>query len=188
MLDRLLSEIRRNVRLRAGVSLIIAIVWLYAVLVMQDAYKAKMSEYESLADRMVRLKSIETETAWPERAKEAVSLRTEMEDGLWKSGTLGLARAAFQDWVNQKLLESGVKRPAVSISENSETGGVPSDLWKIEAKVEFDFNPATFDRLMAALIGNKQKVYVERLRIAKEPIPRATLVLLSFCQKAKAAP
>ena len=184
LIKRLIAELKNNMRLRVGVAIVVGIVWLYLILVMHDWYRDKMSEYDSLAEKAMRLKSVAGETGWMDRLKSAKAMQAEFEDGLWKNATLGLAQAGIQDWLNQRFAESGVMHPSVVMAENSDEGeGVPSDLWKIKAKLVFDFNPQTLNSLMIAMEKNRNRIIFESLHIYKEPMPRVEAVIVAYCQK-----
>jgi hypothetical protein len=56
-------------------------------------------------------------------------------------------------------------------------------LWKVRAKLEFDFTPPGLMNLLKQITVNPQQVVVESLNIRKEPVPRVDMVLVANFQK-----
>ena len=192
MFDQLLSQLRENPRLRWGLWSIAAILWLYGILLMRDALQENTVQYESALKRAVALQAKGGEKAWLERAEQARLLRVELDGRLWRAATPGLAQAAFQDWLNQSLLQAAIARPAITLAESGggekEAGdaaaaGMPEGIWPVKAKLEFDFDPKTFLALTRRLAENPQKVAVESLSIRLEPSPRAEATLVAYFHK-----
>lgn len=190
MFSRFVAELRSSPRLRLGLAAILGILWLYAILLLRDAVDAKMVQHQTLVRQIARAKTEAAQTQWRERAEAAKMAQVELESRLWQNGTLGLAQAAFQDWLNQQLVRAAIGRPAVTLAAMDEEGGkqaegIPDDLWKVKAKLEFDFAPQSFNSLMAQLGGNDKRVVVETLNIRTEPIPRVEAVVAAYFQKAR---
>ena len=190
MLKAFLAEFRSSARLRLGVALIFAVIWSYAILLLHDAHSAAAAEYRSAAIKLSRLQAAAAQSDWHERLTTAKTLQAELEGRLWRSATIGLARAAFQDSLNQQMRQAGVTRPSVSMAsadeENRGDGASASaidDLWKVKAKLVFDFSPVSFNKLFVQLAEQPHRVIVESLHITKEPIPRVEAVLTAYFQK-----
>ncbi len=190
MLDRFLSELKSNVRLRIAIALVFAVLWLYLILVMRDALDRSTREYRSTSIKLGKLQSVIQQGDWTERLNAAKTLQAEMESTLWRGDTLGLARASFQDWLNQQMQRAAVSRPVISmgianeeaIGERARSADI-DDLWKVRAKVVFDFNTESFNKLLSQMIANTHHVAIERLQITKEPVPRVEIVASAYFQK-----
>ena len=191
MIKQLLSQIRGNPRLRWGIWAIAAILWLYGVLLLRDALREGSNQYESAVKRAAVLQAKGGEQAWLERAEQARLLRVELEGRLWRAATPGLAQASFQDWLNLALLQTGIGRPAITLAATgdgranaaAESAGLPDDLWPVQVRLEFDFDPQTFLALSWRLAENPQQVSIESLSIRLEPTPRAEAVLIAHFRK-----
>lgn len=187
--------------MRWGLWLIFGILWLYAILLLRDQVSEKTDQYASIAKKVTRLQAEVQQQAWLDRVEPARMLRVQMESRLWQASTSGLAQAAFQDWLNQIFLQAAVGRPTITLSaldekapektdeveNNGESAAVPVDLWKVKAKLEFDFNPQAFLSLMTLIGEHEKKTVIESLVIRKEPFPRVEAVVAAYFQKQKPA-
>ncbi len=193
MLDRFLSEIKSNARLRIAIALVFAVLWFYLILMMRDALDRSAREYRSASVKLGRLHSVMQQGDWTERMNAAKTMQAEMESALWRGDTLGLARASFQDWLNQQVQRAAALRPVISMgTANEEQTGVQAagidDLWKVNAKLVFDFNPESLNKLLAQMIGHTHHVVIESLHITKEPIPRVEILASAYFQKSDRLP
>ena len=194
MFNQFLTELRASARLRLGVALIFGVLWVYAVLLLHDVRIALIGEYRNASAKLTRLQTIAREGDWGERVNAAMTLKAELESRLWRSATLGLARASFQDFLNQQMRLAGITRPSVSMSpgedETRGEGKSPSatdDLWHVKAKLVFDFNQLSFNKFLVQLAHNPQNIVVESLHVTKEPFPRVEAVLLAHFQRPDSA-
>ncbi len=192
MLERLRAELKGNARLRIAVALVFAVLWLYLILAMRDALDRSAREYRSASIKLSRLQSVIAQGDWTERLNAAKTLQAQVEAALWRGDTLGLARASFQDWANQQMQQAAVARPVISMGPaNEEAPGEQAraagldDLWKVTAKLTFDFNPESLNKLLLKVITHTQHVAIETLRITKEPIPRVEIVATAYFQKSQ---
>ena len=195
MLDQFLSELKSNPRLRIAVALVFAVLWFYLILTMRETLDRSAREYRSTSIKLGRLQSVMQQGDWTERLNAAKTLQAEMESALWRGDTLGLARASFQDWLNQQMQRAAVSRPVISMGTANEeaTGGQAQaaridDLWKVRAKLVFDFNPESLNKLLGQMTGNTHHVAIETLHITKAPIPRVELMASAYFQKSDRPP
>ncbi len=188
MFKQLLAELKASARLRMGVALVIAVVWLYAILSLQEFRDELIQKYRGVSSKTLRLQSVLREGDWIARLDSAKALQAEMEGSLWRGDTVGLARASFQDWLNQEMQHASVSHPNLTMSAgnevrpDSQAAGPEGELWKVGAKLVFDFNPDNLNRLLGQLTGNPHRVIVESLHITKEPNPRVELTVLAYFQ------
>lgn len=188
MLKQLLAELKASARLRMGVALVAAVVWLYAILLLQEARNDLALKYRGVASKTLRLQSVLREGDWTARLDSAKTLQAEMEGGLWRGDTVGLARASFQDWLNQEMQHASVTHPNLTMSAgnevrpDSQSAKPEGELWKVGAKLVFDFNPDSLNKLLGQLAGNPHHVIVESLHVTKEPNPRVELMVLAYFQ------
>lgn len=185
-LKRLQVEVRGNVRLRRGFWLLGGVLWLYGLLLLQDAADASEAALRQANERLARLEAQAADTAWPARRDEARAQLAELEKRLWYAGTLGLARAAFQDALNAHVQQAGLARAQVSVAAQEEKGKAAGagELWKVSGRIVFDFHPKTAYPLLQRLEGSDKRIVVESLVVRGSPVPRAEMVVAAWFRPA----
>lgn len=196
MLDNFLSQLRNNPRLRWGMTLIVGIIWLYGILLLRETLQEQEQQHRSTAQSISRLRLQLTQPEWMERVAPARDMAMQLEGRLWQAPTSGLAQAAFQDWLNATMVKAAVTRPQIIVTvlddagannQNQDPGtATPSDLWKIKAKLSFDFSQATLLDFMGRIEGNEKQVITGALNVRKEPAPRVEMELFGYFQKQSA--
>ena len=189
-INALLTELRANPRLRWGLWIIAGVLWLYGVLALHDAVQTKRDSYLVLIQRVTRLQGTATQGEWSKRLAEAKSLQLNLESRLWRESTIGLAEATFHDWLYQLAQQASlgnvqlqiVAQDDVSGQKGTANGGarIASGLWRVSAKLSFDFNPQSFYPLLARISSHEKKVSVESLVIRSMPTPKAELLLVAY--------
>lgn len=188
-LSTLLAGIKANPRLRLGLWLIVGIAWLYGLLLLRDEAQHAASEHQALARKAARIQAQAAQSEWPKRVEPAQALQLQLESRLWRESTIGLAQAAFQDWLNQAVQQASLTRPMVTVAAQEEnTSGATEadhngDIWKVSAKLGFDFAPKTFNALMERLASHDKQIAVETLVVRGTPTQRAEMVLVAYFQK-----
>lgn len=188
-LSSMLAAIKANPRLRLGLWFIVGIAWLYGLLLLRDEARHTASEHQALARKVARVQAQAAQSEWPERVEPARALQLELESRLWRESTIGLAQAAFQDWLNQAVQQASLTRPMVTVAAQEENAsGVTEadhngDIWKVSAKLGFDFAPKSFNALMERLAGHDKQIVVETLVVRGTPTQRAEMVLVAHFQK-----
>ena len=194
---QLLVPLQTNPRLRWGLWCIVGILWLYGILLLRDEVQAGQAQYQSIENNIARTRAQEVQKEWPERVAPATLLAVQLESRLWQSATPGLAQAALQDWLNQALAQAMIAKPRVTMSALGEIDPgkdnakdstksntpTPSQFWKIRARIDIDFTPASFMALLGKIETHDKQIVVESLNIRSQPTPRAELVLLAYFQK-----
>ncbi len=193
-LPTLLAGIKTNPRLRLGIWLIVGIAWLYGLLLLRDEVKHATSEHQALAKKVARVGAQAGQNEWVERVEPAQAMQLQLESRLWRESTIGLAQAGFQDWINQAVQQASLTRPVVSVAVQEESASDKNaagtketepnrDLWKVSAKLSFDFTPKNLYALLGRLAGHDKQIVVETLVIRGAPAPRAELLLVAYFQK-----
>lgn len=194
MLDQLLSELKYNARLRIALSLVVAVLCLYLILAMREASDRSAREYRSNAIKLGRLQFAMKQGDWPQRLSAAKTLRAELESTLWRGDTLGLARASFQDWLNLQTQRASLTRAVIAMGTADEQA--PSqqrqvsdtdDIWKVRAKLTFDFTPDGINKLLELMAASTHRVVIERLHVTKEPVARVEMTVLAYFQKSESS-
>lgn len=188
-INALLAGVKANPRLRLGLWLIVCIVWFYGILLLRDEARLAVSEQQALARKLARIQAQTAQTEWMERAESARARQLDLEERLWRESTIGLAQATFQDWLNQAVQQASLTHPAVTVAAMEENAGGETetrhdeDIWKVSAKLGFDFSQKGFYTLMGRLATHDKQIVVETLTIRGEPAPRAEMVLVAHFQK-----
>lgn len=190
------AEFRSNPRLRWGVWSIVAIIWASGILALRDEVSRAAVEHESLTRKVLRARQAAGEERWLVRRDEARALSVALEDRLWREATIGLAQASFNDWLRLAISQSGIGNAQVSIGAQSDEGPgagapgsageggavVPAGMWKVSARIAFDFRPASLGQLLARLGGSERAVVVESMRLGRGQNPRAELLVVAYFQ------
>lgn len=104
-----------NARLRWGVRMILATLWIWFSLLAQDQAAAWRAEGDEAQAQMQRLSSLRSETVWPQRAEDA---RTQLESAralLWTAASQGQAEATLQDRLREMAAKAGLTIRELSI-------------------------------------------------------------------------
>ena len=205
MLDNLLAQWRNTPRLRWGTALIVGIGWLYGVLLLHDSLQEQTRQHRALVQSIARLSDQAAHPEWASRALAARTLSAQLQGSLWQAATPGLAQAALQDWLNASLIHSDISKSQVTVtiqedapanaanpsagnaysttpSAPDQAPALPADLWKLKAKLSFDFNAASLTDFLSTLETHDKHVVIGQLVARKEP-PRVDLELYAYFQK-----
>lgn len=195
MIDNFLNQLRSNPRLRWGVALIAGIFWLYAILLLRETLQEKEQQHRASAQSIARLRAQLAQPEWVAWVAPAKTMAVQLEGRLWQAPTSGLAQAAFQDWLNAAMVKAGVTRPAITVtvideaianapSQNQDSGTTtPADVWKIKAKLGFDFSAATLLDFMSLIENHEKQIIVGTLNVRKEPFSHVEMELVGYFQK-----
>lgn len=189
--DALFAEIKSNHRLRWGLWAIAVIVWLYLVLVLRDQVPRETQAYRAAARQLQETRSAASDTQWTARRAEAMRLSSELESRLWRAGSLGLAQASLNDFLARAAQQAAVQRPVISVAaqeaEPAASGGA-AGVWKVTARVSFEFSPSTFYAFLAGLASSESRIVVESINVRSSSAARAELTLVAYFLGAAAAP
>jgi hypothetical protein len=201
-LQAIRSNLRNNPRLRIGLWIIAGIVWLYLLLSLRDEVDAITSEYRALAVKTARAESIARQSEWIARAAPAKALAFTAENRLWQESSLGLAQAAVQDWLNQAVQQAGVVKPVLTVAAQEEVRADTSDasnankpakpapeadMWKVNARLGFDFSPKSFYNIMERISGSEKTFVIESMSVKGTPAHVDLLLVAYFRPSGKAA-
>lgn len=203
----LLNHLRGNPRLRWWLALIVGVMGLYGVLLLHDALQVAERQYNGLAQSISRLEAQSRQTEWLARVAPAKAVAVQLEGRLWQAPTAGLAQAALQDWLSAALVDAKATKPLISvtvldeIATGSADGGAgssgqpnpspgaggaaatPPDLWKVKAKLGFDYTAPTLLALLSRIENNDKQLIVDVLTVRKEPLAHVELEVMAYFQK-----
>jgi hypothetical protein len=193
--DALISQLRSQPRLRLGLWLVVAILWFYGILTLQEAADRALVDHDALAAQVVRMRAVGAEGEWPARAESARAKLVEMEARLWQAGSVGLSQATLQDLLGQMLRESAVMRPTLAVSTETSSDGesrpsgsselpaLREGLWKVTAKLAFDGTPMQLTGLLEALRAEERLLVVETLNVRASIGLHGEMTLAAYFQK-----
>lgn len=206
MLNEVLNNLRCNPRLRLWLALIVAVIGFYGILVLRDALQEAEQQQRSVALGITRLRAQLAQTEWLQRLPAAKIVAVQLEGRLWQAPTAGLAQAALQDWLNTALMQAKATKTQVTVTvidEIARTGvdgntpaslstasattdgtpATPSDLWKIKAKVGFDFTAPSLLEFLNRIENHDKQIVLISLNVRKDPPSHVELELLTYFQK-----
>ena len=163
-ISSLITELRRNTRLRVGVWAIVTILLTYTVMVINDYHKQLKKDYDKALASLNQLQSIAQQTQWAERASGAQELRTQLAARLWQANTKGLAQAMFQTWIQEEIFFAKVEKPILVVGDAMDVPKYPQ-FWRVTAKLTGAFVPKRLFALLAEIAKNPRLAVTERLDI-----------------------
>jgi len=182
VLSQLLTELRKNTRLRFGLWFIIAIMMIYIILVFNDYHAQLKQDYHTALTRLNQLQSLAQQTQWTERAVQVQDLRTQLEARLWQANTKGLAQAIFQSWLQEEVFFAQIEQPRLQVETAVEVPKNPN-LWRVSAEVKGLFVQKRFYSLLLEIAKSPRTIVTERLDIRESSPPRFTLVLTAYFKR-----
>lgn len=135
-IDRqLLSQWQENPRLRIGLALIIAILATNSLFMLDDYRKTLIQESQHQQTSLIKLRSLEQETGWAEKAESVKNIRLNYESKLWKAVSKGLAQANVQTWFNDKIKILNINGLQIS-GTSVDTDLQAPDLWRVKLELK----------------------------------------------------
>lgn len=190
----LIVAVNDNPRLRIGLWLIVGIAWIFCLSLLREETQRAANEFQSLAKKIGRIQVQSSQNEWTARVEPTQTLQLELESRLWREATIGLAQATFQDWLNQVVQQSSLTRAVVIVAAQDENTpekntsvkaeSVPIlDIWKVSAKVGFEFTPKSMYAFMGRIEGHSKQIVVESIVVRSSISPRVETVLVAYFQK-----
>jgi len=168
MADSFRDQLAKNIRLRIGLALIIAIVGSYLVLDKSEQVTKKQKDYRRLSVQLAQAKQQATDTSWLSRNKEAQTALSEVRSHDWVDSSNGLIQSKWNDALLLILNQEKVAAATVALSENaadvnstSATGVTGMGIMK--AKLRFEAVPKSLYNILQIIDTNPQSMVVESL-------------------------
>jgi len=187
-----LVELKASPRLRWGVWGIVGVLWLYGALDLRDEVQRDSETNRAIGKKIARTQETAAQTEWPNRLAEAQSLQLGMESRLWRENTIGLAQATFHDWLSLSAQQANLTKVQLAVAaqdgeniDGKDKSGSDntSNLWKVSAKLSFDFSPQSLYPFLTRIVAHDKKVAIESLIIRGTPSPKAELILVAYFLK-----
>jgi hypothetical protein len=147
LFTKMQDEWQQSQRLRIGVSIVLAIFWLYGILVLRDAVMQEREAWQVAETQNTRARLTATSADWVTRSQDVVSAIGEYEQLLWRDGSLGLSQAGFQEQIAQSLASANivVRSPIrVATVTDAPVSAELADIVALRARVQVEFRPSTF--------------------------------------------
>lgn len=184
------NMLKDNPRLLFGMWLIVLILWSYGLLDMNERLQHEVQVYNGILSKIKHVHTNAAQKDWVKRRDEARDMLSEIEVGLWREPTPGLAQAALNDWLVQTAQQAGVQsiQLAVALQESPVRGGASGHnesgtglgVWKVSTKLISEFNPKAYYRLLEKISTNDKRLKIESLTIHTMPTPKAELMLVAY--------
>lgn len=179
-------------RLRWGVFVIAALMWLQGLLVLGDSTQAMRLQVDSLREDVERLQVQARSKVWPGRADDARQQVGALRSMLWQEGEIGLAEAASQDWLRAlasklglAVRELAVARPATTATGAAAAASAPQQLagvQPIRLRMTVELNRLALMGFLAELAQHERVIVVDRLflrPVSQPPTAELDLRLLA---------
>ena len=186
---RLASEFRGQIAesrlLKLGLIAIIGIVWVYVLLMVDDRVGAQESNLEALDAQLSRLQPVAGDRRWLGRADDADQQLKAVQAMIWSESNIGLAEAAFQDWVRGTAAAAGLSVRQLTVAR-AVSGGAsaagPGGPQLVRAHLVVEVTRAGLLGFLSEIERNRPAVIVERLQLrttAQPPVAEIDLHILS---------
>ena len=195
------SQWQVNTRLRVGTWVIVAIIWVYALLLAGDAVEGLRKNSLAIADEIDRLRPLTRGNPWPGRVDEARQQITALQAMAWAevgAGDIGLVEAALQDWVRATAAKAGLRvrelvlsrasavagdaNPAAGARPARAAGGQP-----VRLRLSVEWGRAELLAFLAEVGRSERVVVVDRLVLRPAATPAGAEIDLRVWASARAA-
>jgi hypothetical protein len=171
------AQLMTQARLRVGLIAIIAILWVYGLLVAGDQAVAIGASTKLLREEVARVQPLAKERGWAERAEDARRQLTAVQGMQWVESDLGLVEARFQDWLRATAAKSGlsvrdlVLTRALNAAPAAAASAPVAGPQVIRARLVVDHNRLALLAFLSEVGRNERVIVVDRLlmRLAAQP-------------------
>jgi len=164
---QLLLEWQENPRLRIGVVLIMLIIIGNGLLILNEYRHGLLEEYLREDKKLIKLHYVQQQTDWAERAESIKSIRLQMENGLWRADTKGLAQANVQTWFNDKIKQlelTGLEIAGASVQSDPKSPLI----WKVVIEIKGTLYDAGLLELLNQIEQNAKLMQIEQLQTNRD--------------------
>jgi hypothetical protein len=172
-LDAARSEWRANPRLRWGAFAVVAILWIYGLLLVSDQIGVAQQRLVDMQTENHRLRALARQTDWSSRADEARRQLDALEPMLWTARSRGVAEAALLDLLRdlaartrlplRELQLVGVGSSPTATTTGPADARLPAGVRVLRANLVVDYDRLAVLALLAELARSERVVLVERV-------------------------
>lgn len=164
---QLLLEWQENPRLRIGVLLILLIVISNGLLALNEYRNGLFEEYIQEDKKLIKLHYVQQQTDWVERAESVKNIRLQLENGLWRAETKGLAQANVQTWFNDKIQQlglTGLEIAGASVQSDAKTPFI----WKVVIEIKGTLYDPGLLELLNHIEQNAKLMQIDQLQTNRD--------------------
>jgi hypothetical protein len=172
------DDLRSNLRLRAGLAVVVALLWLLGLLELSDRLDAARKERSRLSEEVVRLRLVRSEQQWPQLRDQAQARLADYRSLAWREESEGRMQAMLQDWLREQLATAGVQPRELSVAvlparsvapaEANRKSELPADMRIARARLSFEFKPDTLHQFLARLPASLRWIWVTRMTVEND--------------------
>lgn len=178
-LSKLSSELKTDARLRSGAWFITFIVALQPIWLIQDYRTTKEAELEDLLKQEAKILRTTSEDFWQERATLSNKDLSDLEKKIPQTSSLGVAKATLQNLLSNNLEQIQAQNIRLDVQDPAKLTK-PANIYRVSARIEFDFNEADLQELLAIFEKNDQAIAVEKLEINPARSKKAQLIIAVY--------
>ncbi len=171
-------EFATNIRVRLGVWCVLAMVFLYWILVRADDLQAARAEYAGEVARLERAQDASADEDWPLLLEAEQRAGAELTENLWEAETEGVARASLLGALNELAGEVELPDPRVQPGVTLAVERAP-DVWRVQARLTARHRMGAELRLLHALATHPRKLVVDRLDLGQTQ-PRVNILVSAY--------
>ena len=174
---RLRDEVLGNPRLRWGSIAIVAILFVYLLLVLSDWRQDLQRQYQQRTTELYKMALLAGQSQWVGRASEAKTMRQALEAEIPAASSVGIAQAEVQDSV-RAIMKAFGQGLSVNTQSAAQVAGRPG-LWRIPVVVNGMIQPRLLLEVLRRVEGSPKLVTVEQFSYAVQqnrPVVSMTLV------------
>ena len=160
------EEFTTNIRVRLGVWCVLAMVFLYWILVRSDDLQAARAEYAGEIARLERAQDARADEDWPLLLEAEQRTGAELTTSLWQAETEGVAKARLLAALTELAGEIELRDHRVQPGVTQLVADAP-DIWRVQARLTARHRMGAELRLLHALATYPKKLVVDRLDISQ---------------------
>lgn len=164
-----------SARLRLACWAVLAILWVYALLLLDEASVQAKAEIAALRTQVSELKSLQDITVWERRLAEAQEQDKAVQALTWVESRRGLAQAEIQDWLRGVATKAGLGVRDLRVAgaeEGAAAGRAITQASMVSLRLSVDFNAAALSAFLFELGQVERGIVVERLQLKTWTTPQ----------------
>ena len=165
-LTPLREEFTTNIRVRVGVWCVLAMVFLYWILVRSDDLEAAHAEYAGEIASLERAQDARADEDWPLLLEVEQRTGAELTANFWQAETAGVAQARLQGVLTELAGEIELRDHRVQPGVTQPVADAP-DVWRVQARLTARHRIGAELRLLHAFATHPKKLVVDRLDISR---------------------
>ncbi len=185
------DELREKFGLRLGLYLVFGFMWVYGILLLQDAVKAETTKVKLAQTQRLRAESIAKEGDWGARAIAAKESVTDAQALLWRAESVGLAQVLVGEQITKSLSRAAITPRILQVASGVESKPalMPAEIMPMRVKVQFEFKQNAFYAWLEQLARDREErrpsFVIESISVRGVPSPTVDVELVAYVLKAK---